>query len=117
MPAAKTPVIQPCAKAALTSVRKKITTRLKSRPVSIRSPCALSLWRDRMRVGGPPIKIEARHPTPAYVAQVTKVWREAIDNCRENPHRYSAKQSWMNDLDKVAEGQQHTLGAYYRPWK
>ena len=27
------------------------------------------------------------------------------------------KPAWMSDLDKVAEGQQHTLGAYHRPWK
>ena len=63
------------------------------------------------------IKIEGRQRSPAYVAQVTRVWREAIDNCRDNPHRYSAKPAWMTSLDKVAEGQQHTLGAYHRPWK
>jgi len=77
----------------------------------------LSLLPDLMKMGVRAIKIEGRQRSPAYVAQVTKVWREAIDNCRENPHRYSAKPSWMNDLDKVAEGQQHTLGAYHRPWK
>jgi putative protease len=51
------------------------------------------------------------------VAQVTKVWREAIDSCRANPQLYGAKPAWMSSLDKVAEGQQHTLGAYHRPWK
>ena len=25
--------------------------------------------------------------------------------------------SWMAELNKVSEGQSHTLGAYYRPWK
>ena len=25
--------------------------------------------------------------------------------------------TWMASLDQVAEGQQHTLGAYHRPWK
>ena len=25
--------------------------------------------------------------------------------------------AWMASLDQVAEGQQHTLGAYHRPWK
>ena len=77
----------------------------------------LSLLPQLMKMGVRAIKIEGRQRSPAYVAQVTKVWREAIDNCRENPHRYSAKPAWMNDLDKVAEGQQHTLGAYHRPWK
>ena len=77
----------------------------------------LSLLPDLMKMGVRAVKIEGRQRSPAYVAQVTKVWREAIDSCRSNPHRYSAKPSWMSDLDKVAEGQQHTLGAYHRPWK
>jgi len=77
----------------------------------------LSLLPQLMAMGVRAIKIEGRQRSPAYVAQVTKVWREAIDNCRDNPHRYSAKPTWMSDLDKVAEGQQHTLGAYHRPWK
>jgi len=70
-----------------------------------------------MNIGVSAIKIEGRQRSPAYVAQVTKVWRAAIDSCRDNPHRYSAKPAWFSDLDKVAEGQQHTLGAYHRPWK
>jgi putative protease len=77
----------------------------------------LELLPQLMKMGVRAIKIEGRQRSPAYVAQVTKVWREAIDNCRGNPHRYSAKPVWMSDLDKVAEGQQHTLGAYHRPWK
>jgi O2-independent ubiquinone biosynthesis protein UbiU len=63
------------------------------------------------------IKIEGRQRSPAYVAQVTKVWREAIDTCRDSAQRYSVKPGWMAELNKVAEGQQHTLGAYHRPWK
>jgi putative protease len=77
----------------------------------------LELLPQLMKIGVRAIKIEGRQRSPAYVAQVTKVWREAIDNCRDNPHRYSAKPAWMSSLDKVAEGQQHTLGAYHRPWK
>lgn len=77
----------------------------------------LALLPQLMKMGVRAIKIEGRQRSPAYVAQVTRVWREAIDNCRDNPHRYSAKPAWMSDLDKVAEGQQHTLGAYHRPWK
>ncbi len=77
----------------------------------------LELLPQLMRMGVSAIKIEGRQRSPAYTAQVTKVWREAIDSCRENLHRYSVKPAWMTDLDKVAEGQQHTLGAYHRPWK
>ena len=77
----------------------------------------LELLPQLMAMGVRAIKIEGRQRSPAYVAQVTRVWREAIDSCRENPHRFSARPAWMMDLNKVAEGQQHTLGAYHRPWK
>ncbi|GLU33671.1 peptidase U32 family protein [Trinickia caryophylli] len=69
------------------------------------------------QIGVRAIKIEGRQRSPAYVAQVTRVWREAIDQCLANAQRYSVKTTWMAGLDKVAEGQQHTLGAYHRPWK
>lgn len=70
-----------------------------------------------MDMGVRAIKIEGRQRSPAYVAQVTKVWREAIDQCVSSRQRYSVKPAWMAELNKVAEGQQHTLGAYHRPWK
>ncbi len=77
----------------------------------------LELLPQLMKMGVRAIKIEGRQRSPAYVAQVTKVWREAIDHCAVNPHRYVPKPAWMTRLDQVAEGQQHTLGAYHRPWK
>ena len=77
----------------------------------------LELLPQLMKMGVRAIKIEGRQRSPAYVAQVTKVWREALDHCMDNPHRYAPKPAWMSGLDKVAEGQQHTLGAYHRPWK
>ena len=63
------------------------------------------------------VKIEGRQRSPAYVGQVTRVWRQALDACRDNLARYSVHPAWMTALDKVAEGQQHTLGAYHRAWK
>jgi O2-independent ubiquinone biosynthesis protein UbiU len=77
----------------------------------------LELLPQLMNMGVRAIKIEGRQRSPAYVAQVTRVWRDAIDQCRAGAHRYSVKPGWMNELNKVAEGQQHTLGAYHRPWK
>jgi collagenase-like PrtC family protease len=49
----------------------------------------LSLLPELMKMGVRAIKIEGRQRSPAYVAQVTKVWRQAIDSCRDNPHRYT----------------------------
>jgi putative protease len=70
-----------------------------------------------VKLGVAAVKIEGRQRSPAYVAQVTRVWREAIDECLARGTRYSVKTAWMNELDQLAEGQQHTLGAYHRPWK
>ncbi|MDO5693645.1 MAG: peptidase U32 family protein [Pseudomonadota bacterium] len=70
-----------------------------------------------IKMGVRAFKIEGRQRSPAYVAQVTKVWREAIDHCMAQGHLYTPKSAWMASLDQVAEGQQHTLGAYHRPWK
>jgi putative protease len=70
-----------------------------------------------LRMGVRAVKIEGRQRSPAYVAQVTRVWREAIDSACEPGGRYSVRPAWMAALDAVAEGQQHTLGAYHRKWK
>ncbi|MBA4261517.1 MAG: protease [Comamonadaceae bacterium] len=77
----------------------------------------LSLLPQLAKMGVRAIKIEGRQRSPAYVAQVTKVWREAIDHCQAQPQHYTPKGAWMAALDQLAEGQQHTLGAYHRPWK
>jgi collagenase-like PrtC family protease len=51
------------------------------------------------------------------VAQVTKVWRAAIDAVKRAPEQFKALPAWMAELAKVSEGSMNTLGAYYRPWK
>jgi putative protease len=77
----------------------------------------LELLPQLVKMGVRAFKIEGRQRSPAYVGQVTQVWREAIDHCMAQGHLYAPKTAWMASLDQVAEGQQHTLGAYHRPWK
>ena len=77
----------------------------------------LELLPTLIKMGIRAIKIEGRQRSPAYVAQVTKIWREAIDQCLRDGDRFVARDRWMADLNKVSEGQSHTLGAYNRPWK
>ncbi|MEW6612877.1 peptidase U32 family protein [Thermithiobacillus tepidarius DSM 3134] len=77
----------------------------------------LALLPAMLRMGVAAIKIEGRQRSPAYVAQVARVWRVAIDACKRDPAGYAARPDWVRALDRVAEGQQHTLGAYHRPWK
>jgi putative protease len=77
----------------------------------------LELIPDMMRMGIGAIKIEGRQRSPVYVEQVTRVWRAAIDAARRDSENYAVTPAWMTQLGKLSEGQQHTLGAYYRPWK
>ncbi len=77
----------------------------------------LELLPDMARLGIAAIKIVGRQRSPAYVAQVTQVWRAAIDAVKRNADGFQANPAWMAALNKVSEGSMHTLGAYYRPWK
>lgn len=77
----------------------------------------LELLPKLMAMGVKAVKIEGRQRSPAYVAQVTRVWRQAIDLALNTAARYSVHPAWSAELAKVSEGRQQTLGAYHRPWK
>lgn len=82
-------------------------------PVSLN---VLPILPDVLRIGVSAIKVEGRQRSPAYVAQVTRVLRAAIDAAADDP-RYSVKPAWQAELNKVSEGQSQTLGAYSKPWR
>lgn len=63
------------------------------------------------------VKIEGRQRSPAYVAQIARIWRQAIDRCKADPQNFSAQQGWMTALSSLSEGTQTTLGAYHREWQ
>jgi putative protease len=63
------------------------------------------------------VKIEGRQRSPAYVEQVTRTWRAAIDRYLANPEQYQVEQAWNATLANVSEGTQTTLGAYHRKWQ
>ena len=77
----------------------------------------LELLPDFARIGVAAIKLEGRQRSIAYVAQVTRIWREAIDRCSCDPAAFAIGPAWAAELRKLSEGQQQTLGAFYRPWK
>lgn len=77
----------------------------------------LAILPELMRLGVRAIKIEGRQRSPAYVQQVTRVWRAAIDAAAAAPERFRVQPEWTATLGHLAEGQQHTLGAYDRPWR
>jgi len=75
----------------------------------------LELLPEFARIGVRAVKIEGRQRSPAYVAQVTRVWREAIDALKGG--RFAPRTEWQAALARHAEGSQTTLGAFSRPWK
>ncbi|MGL5359774.1 MAG: peptidase U32 family protein, partial [Shewanella sp.] len=77
----------------------------------------LSLLPDLAKAGIVSLKIEGRQRSPAYVEQVTRVWREAIDTYLANPEAFTSRPHWQQALAKVSEGQITTLGAYERNWQ
>lgn len=77
----------------------------------------MELLPELMRIGVKAVKIEGRQRSPAYVAEVARVWRAAIDRCRANPAGFTPEAGWMHSLSGLSEGTQTTLGAYARPWQ
>jgi putative protease len=61
------------------------------------------------------IKVEGRQRSPAYVATVTKAWREAINKANQSGSK--VQQSTIDELASLAEGKQTTIGAYERSWQ
>jgi len=76
----------------------------------------LAILPQLIEAGVSAIKIEGRQRSPRYVAEVTGVWRAAIDAAATGT-RWSVQPGWTAELARWAEGQQHTLGAYERPWR
>jgi len=77
----------------------------------------LELLPELARIAVTAVKIEGRQRSPAYVAEVTRVFRAAVDSCLRDAARYRVRPEWTIPLNRCAEGQQVTLGAYHRPWR
>ena len=77
----------------------------------------IALLPELQAMGVAAIKLEGRQRSPAYVKQVTQVWRAAIDACHQNAQNYQPKTEWLQTLHSVSEGRTTTLGAYHRPWQ
>ena len=62
------------------------------------------------------LKVEGRQRGPAYVTQVTRVWRGALDALK-GPQPFRILPEWEAQLSHVSEGLQTTLGPYHRRWQ
>ena len=83
-------------------------------PVSLN---VIAILPEIVRIGVRAIKVEGRQRSPAYVAQVTRTLRAALDSLANGPAGFQVKPAWQTDLAKLSEGSQATLGAYNRPWR
>ena len=77
----------------------------------------LEILPEIIKIGVKAIKVEGRQRSPAYVTQVTRTLRAALDALRDGSERFHVKPAWQAELAKVSEGSQATLGAYNRPWR
>ncbi|MEW6981881.1 peptidase U32 family protein [Colwelliaceae bacterium 6471] len=77
----------------------------------------LELIPELAQMGIASVKIEGRQRSPAYVEQVAKTWRMALDRYQNNPDGYHVDGAWMSTLANLSEGSQTTLGAYHRKWQ
>jgi len=87
---------------------------------AIEEPTSLSvldILPQLIKMGVAAIKVEGRQRSPAYVEQVTKVLRAALDAAESSPDSYVAKPDWVAQLGRVSEGTTHTLGALEREWQ
>ena len=77
----------------------------------------LEILPEIVKIGVSAIKVEGRQRSPAYVAQVTRTLRAALDEVAREPAHFKVQPAWQAELAKVSEGVQATLGAYNRPWR
>lgn len=77
----------------------------------------LALLPELMAMNIASVKIEGRQRSPAYVTEVARVWRAAIDQCKKDPQGFKTQPRWMSALGKISEGTQTTLGTYHRKWQ
>lgn len=77
----------------------------------------LPILPDIIRIGVAAIKVEGRQRSPMYVAQVTRTLRAALDHLAAEDGEYRVRPAWQQELARLSEGHQATLGAYNRPWR
>jgi putative protease len=76
----------------------------------------LDLLPEPQAMGIKAIKLEGRQRSPAYISQVTNIWRQAIDRLAQ-PNHNQQDPNWHTTLAQLSEGHQTTLGAYHRRWQ
>ena len=74
--------------------------------------CMVEYLPELMQAGVGSIKIEGRMKTPLYVAMVTKIYREALDDLNEGLEIYEAKKSYYKQMLSLVSHRSYTTGFY-----
>ena len=82
-------------------------------PVSLNT---LDLLPELKELGISAVKIEGRQRSPAYISDVARTWRQALDRLDKGPE-FTVDPAWQTTLTGLSEGGLTTLGAYHRKWK
>ena len=83
-------------------------------PVSLNT---IDLLPQLQELGISAVKIEGRQRSPAYIADVARTWRQALDRLENNAAEFAVDPAWNATLAGLSEGGLTTIGAYHRKWK
>ncbi|PKM79229.1 MAG: peptidase U32, partial [Firmicutes bacterium HGW-Firmicutes-13] len=64
--------------------------------------CMINYIPELIQAGIDCFKVEGRMKSVHYVATVTRVYRQAVDEYFSNPDTYSIKKEWLEELEKVS---------------
>lgn len=74
--------------------------------------CLIEHLPELISAGVNSFKIEGRMKTPYYVAVVTRIYRQAIDQYCARPESYQVRPEWLDELSKVSH-RPYTTGFYF----
>ena len=74
--------------------------------------CMVEYLPELAAAGVSSIKIEGRMKTPLYVAMVTKVYREALDDLQQDSSRYARKKEYYKSLLSLVSHRSYSTGFY-----
>ncbi|GAA4878096.1 ubiquinone anaerobic biosynthesis protein UbiU [Ferrimonas pelagia] len=87
---------------------------------AIASPCSLStlpLLKRLAAAGITCLKLEGRQRSPVYTSQITRVWRQALDQLQRQGDAFQLDPRWQQQLRQLSEGQTLTTGPYLPGWQ
>ncbi|MCI8633170.1 MAG: U32 family peptidase [Lachnospiraceae bacterium] len=74
--------------------------------------CMIEYLPELAQAGVSSIKIEGRMKTPLYVAMVTKIYREALDDLKKDPALYASKKQYYKEMLGKVSHRGYTTGFY-----